>query len=119
MSPTDDAGDLEGVRSLKTMLRCRDFDAARRFYVEVLGLEVVEEWDSHADKGCIVGFGPDGGFLELLAASPEHAKHRPAFEELVANDKIELQIRVESVDAWVTRLYGIVEMAGPGSSPPR
>ena len=67
------------AHSLKTMLRTRDFDAARAFYVEVLGLEVVEEWDTEGDRGCIVGFGSGGGFLELLAPSPEHSKHRPAF----------------------------------------
>ena len=84
------------------MLRCRDLAASRRFYVDLLGLEVVEEWDDPGDQGCIVGFGPGGGFLEMLAVDPKHPEHRSDFEGPVANDKIELQIRVESVAAGPT-----------------
>ena len=71
------------IHSLKTMLRARDFNAARAFYGDVLGLPVVEEWDSEGDTGCIVGFGDGGGFLEILAPSPGHPKHRAAFEAQV------------------------------------
>jgi len=99
------------------MLRVRDFEASRRFYVDVLGLEVVEEWDTSGDRGCIVGFGPRGGFLEMLAPSPGNPKHRLEFEAPVVNDKIELQIHVESVDAWADRLSGVVETEGPVTRP--
>jgi len=105
------------TRSLKTMLRCRDFTAAREFYVDVLRLEIVEEWASPGDQGCIVGFGQGGGFLELLAPSPEHPKHRVAFEEQVANDKIELQIHVDSVDDWAERLAARMDVEGPVTRP--
>ena len=69
---------MKRALSLKTMLRCRDIAASRHFYVDLLGLDVVEEWSEPQDVGCIVGFGPGGGFLEMLAVDPEHAKHRPA-----------------------------------------
>ena len=105
------------ILSLKTMLRCRDLPASRRFYVDLLGLDVVEEWDDPDDKGCIVGFGSGGGFLEMLAVDADHAKHQPAFGERAVNDKIELQIRVDSVDAWAERLDGSIELEGPITRP--
>ncbi len=105
------------TRSLKTMLRAADFDAARRFYVGLLGLEVVEEWDQPDDRGCIVSFGPGGGFLEILAPNRNHPGHRPDFERAVANDKIELQVRVDDVDAWAAVLEGQVDTEGPVTRP--
>lgn len=105
------------AHSLKTKVRSRDLAASRAFYVGLLGLEVVEEWDDPGDRGFIVGFGPGGGFLEMLAVDPEHPGHLAAFEGPVANDKIELQIRVDSVDAWAERLAESVEIEGPVSRP--
>jgi catechol 2,3-dioxygenase-like lactoylglutathione lyase family enzyme len=107
------------TRSLKAMLRARDYDAARTFYVDVLGLSVVEAWDQPGDKGCIVAFGDGGGggFLEILAPSPDNPKHRPAFDLPVASDKIELQIHVDDVDAWAARLAGVVQTEGPVTRP--
>lgn len=105
------------ILSLKTMLRSRDLEASRRFYVDVLGLEVVEEWGEAGDRGFIVAFGQGAGFLELLGIDPDHPKHRPSFADSVANDKIELQIRVESVDGWVERLEGLAEVDGPVTRP--
>ena len=32
------------LKSLKTLIRCRDLERSRSFYTTVLGLEVVEEW---------------------------------------------------------------------------
>ena len=105
------------VHSLKTKVRSRDLAASRAFYVDLLGLEVVEEWDDPGDRGSIVGFISGGGFLEMLAVDPEHPGHLAAFEGPVANDKIELQIRVDSVDAWAERLAESVEIEGPVSRP--
>ena len=43
----------------------RDFDASRKFYVEVLGWQVVSEWtDNHGKKGVIVS---GGGVRVVLA----------------------------------------------------
>lgn len=46
-----------------------------------------------------------------------HPKHQPAFGERAANDKIELQIRVDSVDAWADRLAGSIDLEGPVTRP--
>ena len=105
------------ILSLKTMLRCRDLPASRRFYVDLLGLDVVGEWDDSGDRGCIVAVGSGGGFLEMLAVDCEHPKHQPAFAELDANDKTELQIRVDSVDVWAERLDGSIDFEGPVTRP--
>jgi uncharacterized glyoxalase superfamily protein PhnB len=53
----------------------------------------------------------------MLAVDPDHPKHRAAFEGPVASDKIELQIRVDSVDAWAERLEGTLGMEGPVTRP--
>lgn len=108
---------MNRVLSLKTILRCRDLATSRRFYVELLGLDVVEEWADPGDEGCILGFGTGGGFLELLAVDLDHPKHQPASADLVANDKVQLQIQVDSVDAWFERLDGSIEMEGPVTRP--
>ncbi len=108
---------MSPILSLKTMIRSRDLAASRRFYVDLLGLEVTEEWDDSGDRGFIVTFGSGAGFLELLAVDPEHPRHRPAFADPVVNDKIELQIEVDSVHAWVERLEGSIETEGPVTRP--
>ena len=108
---------MSPILSLKTMLRSRDLAASRRFYVDLLGLEVAQEWDDPGNRGLIVAFGSGGGFLELLAVDPEHPKHRPGFTDPVANDKIELQIKVDSVDAWAGRLEDSIETEGPVTRP--
>lgn len=105
------------ILSLKTMIRARDLSASRDFYTGLLGLAVVEEWDSPGDRGVILGFGPAGGFLEILEVNAALPKHRPAFNDPVANDKIELQIHVDDVDSWAERIMGAVEIDGPVSRP--
>jgi catechol 2,3-dioxygenase-like lactoylglutathione lyase family enzyme len=105
------------IHSLKTLVRCRDLAASRAFYVDLLGLEVVEEWDGAGDRGFIVGFGPGDGSLEMLAVDPESPRHVATFDGPVANDKIELQIRVDSVDEWAQRLAGEVDIEGPVTRP--
>jgi catechol 2,3-dioxygenase-like lactoylglutathione lyase family enzyme len=102
--------------SLKTMLRCGDFEGTRRFYTELLGLQVVEEWNDPGDRGCILRFGAGQGFLELLHAGPDEVGD-PAFAQRVANDKIEIQIHVASIDTWVKRLEGRVPFEGPVRRP--
>ena len=79
----------------------------------LLGLSVVEEWDNPGDQGCIVEFGPGGGFLELLGPAAATPRRRAEFESDVMNDKIELQVHVDSVDDWASDLQGVMEIEGP------
>ena len=82
------------LKSLKTLIRCRDLERSRSFYTTVLGLEVVEEWQQSQAKGCILAFGDGGkgGFLELAEVAPDNDRHDRAYALPVANDKMELQI---------------------------
>ena len=102
------------LHSIKATIRARDFDRARAFYAQVLSLPVAEEWDSPGDRGCIFQLG-DGGYLEVSAASADPRSQ--ASHQLEANDKVELQIRTDSLDAWVERFTGRVAMEGPVSRP--
>lgn len=103
-----------GARFLKALIRCRDLDASLAFYVDLLGLTVVEEWDDDGDRGFIVEFGSGGGLLELLASNPAHPSHDPDFHRDVVNDKIVLQIQVDAVDDWVDR---VDQVEGPVTRP--
>ena len=99
------------------MLPCRDLPASRRFYVALPGPHVAGVWDASGHRGCRGAVGSGGGFLEMLAVDCEHPKHQPAFAELAANDKTELQIRVDSVDVWAERLDGSIDFEGPVTRP--
>ena len=103
--------------SIKTAIRARDYRRARRFYEEVLKLEVVDDWDVKADRGCIFGFRGQGsnevtGFLELTPAldpGPEHEEPAP---------RVELQLRIASADAWTRRLDELgIAYEGPVDRP--
>src|SRR5687767_11461432 len=61
MSVRDQCSELEKTRmpslvSIKTVLRCRDFEASRRFYHSVLHLRILEEWNERLGQGAIFGF---------------------------------------------------------------
>jgi catechol 2,3-dioxygenase-like lactoylglutathione lyase family enzyme len=108
-----------GALSLKVVLRCRDFPASRRFYADVLGLPVVEEWDAPEGRGCVFGCGPTGreGFLEIYGMTREDPRYDPAFHAPVPTDKIDVQLGADSVDAWALRLEGRWPFEGPTALP--
>ena len=98
---------------MKTVIRARDFEVSRAFYSELLGLRVVEEWNEEDDRGAVfaLGVGHDGAYVEVSAASSDPRSQR--VHALAANDKVELQIHTDSVEAWVERLTGRVDLEGP------
>jgi glyoxylase I family protein len=100
---------------LKMIVCCRDLPASRRFYADVLGLPVVEEWDQEEGKGCIVAVGD--AQLELCEVPPSWEGYRPAYDQTVANDKVALQLRTDSVSDWVQRLAGRWEFEPPIDRP--
>ncbi len=53
--------------SLKTRPSTPLLAETRDWYRDLFGLEVLEEWDDPADRGCILGLGGSGGeaFLEI------------------------------------------------------
>lgn len=105
--------------SLKVVIRCADLPASRRFYADVLGLPVVEEWSEPQGRGCIFGFGSDGrsGFLEAYEMTRADPRYRPAFAEPLPVDKIDIQLGAGGLEAWVKRLRGAWPFEGPDSLP--
>jgi catechol 2,3-dioxygenase-like lactoylglutathione lyase family enzyme len=101
--------------SLKTVIRCADFDCARDFYTRVLGLPVAEEWSETEGRGAVFPIG--GGYLEIYAMTTADPRYRPAFREAVPSDKIDVQLRTTSLDEWVERLRGLWPFDGPAALP--
>ena len=118
MDNTGEALTSPAPRALKTVLRCARFDRSRAFYAGVLCLYQVEEWSEPQGRGCIFALEPGAaGCLEIYEMTPLDARFREAFTRPVANDKIDLQIRVDSVPAWVSRLCGRWPFDGPETLP--
>jgi len=86
------AAAMSVLLSLKTKLSTPLFVQTRNWYRDLFRLDVLEEWDEPADRGCILGFGGAGGdaFLEIY-----HCDEPLSFAGL------SLQFRVDSVDAFV------------------
>ena len=106
------------LQSVKTVIRVKDYRRSRRFYEQVLGLPVVEEWDQDSDVGCIFAFGaePGSGYLEISPTSTDR-RHR-AVHELESNDKLELQLRALSLDPWIERFSRLdIAFDGPVERP--
>ncbi len=58
--------------SLKTVIRTKNFETTKKFYTQLLNLEIIEEYDSgDGSRGCIVRFGSEGSnaFLEISEIS--------------------------------------------------
>jgi catechol 2,3-dioxygenase-like lactoylglutathione lyase family enzyme len=104
--------------SVKTVVRCAEFEKSRDFYTRVLRFEVVTEWEEREGRGCILRLpGSAGALFEIYEMSREDARFRQEFREPVRNDKIDVQIRTESVDLWAEVLRGIWEFEGPETLP--
>ncbi|MDN5204702.1 VOC family protein [Fulvivirgaceae bacterium BMA10] len=104
--------------SLKTVIRTRDFETSKKFYTEILNLAIVEEY-SGENRGCIVRLGPENSnaFFEISEIPEGHYYYDPSFSHTVANDKIDIQIRTDSVDYWANRLKEKWEARGPIERP--
>ncbi len=105
--------------TLKTVIRCADYRASRRFYHEVLGLEVLTEWDLPQGSGCTLGFGEAGfgGILELYQMTPADSRYDPAFGKPFPSDKVDLQLGTSDLAAWQARLDGVWPYEGPVTMP--
>ena len=102
-------------RSLKTVIRCADFDRSRDFYTRVLGLAVDEEWTEPQGRGCV--FAAGGARLEIYGMTKLDPRFQETFAQPLAGDKIDLQIHADSVDAWVELLQGVWPFDGPADLP--
>lgn len=105
--------------SLKIVIRCKNFLDSRRFYTDILKLPVLQEWGEEQGKGCVFGFGEHGnaGFLEIYEMTKADPRFRAEFLAPMSSDKIDIQLGMESLDAWIERLDGLVEFLGPATLP--
>src|SRR5262245_32103594 len=104
--------------SVKTVVRCRDFDASRRFYSSVLGLPLLDEWSEPQGRGAIFACGLDrSALLEIYQMTPNDPRYNPVFMSPLANDKIDIQLRTDSVHSWVGRLREAWPFDGPEDVP--
>ncbi len=101
---------------LKVVVRCISFARSRQFYVDVLGLPLLQEWDTPSGQGGMVRF-PDGAIVEIYEMRPADPRDQPAFHQPVASDKVELQLRTPSLDPWLARLDGRWPHEGPVTMP--
>jgi catechol 2,3-dioxygenase-like lactoylglutathione lyase family enzyme len=101
---------------LKTVIRCKDYGRSRRFYVEVLGLPLVAEWDEPRGRGGIVSLGGDG-LIEIDEMTAEDPRDQPAFHQPVASDKLELQLQSDDLDLWLRRVRDAWPFDGPVTMP--
>jgi catechol 2,3-dioxygenase-like lactoylglutathione lyase family enzyme len=106
-------------RSLKVVIRCASVDASRAFYTDILGLQVVEQWEEEEGRGAVLSAGDAaaGALIEIYEMSPADRRFDPRFRQPVASDKIDLQLRTASVDDWAARLRGRWPFEGPEDLP--
>ena len=109
--------DLQG---LKTVIRTSNFDRSKNFYCSFLDLKIVEEYDDeNGSKGCILRFPAEknNALIEISEIKPSNDFYQPAFDRTIANDKIEFQIKTNSVDYWTERLNKVWKTQGPFDRP--
>jgi len=102
---------MEGFISLKTTIRTKNFESSKMFYSTVLQLKIVEEYDDkNGSQGCILRIGSEesNAFVEI---SEIEAKHD------FLNDKIDLQIKTNSILYWAERLQKLWKVSGPIDRP--
>ncbi len=116
----NDSHSHNSLLSLKTVIRTKNFEASRIFYIQVLDLTIIEEYDDgNGSKGVIVRFGPDGSnaFLEISEILADHSFYQKAFDQDFENNKASIQLRTDNVAFWVDKLKDTWEVRGPIARP--
>lgn len=93
--------------SAKTVIRTKDFEASKAFYMEVLQLELYESYDDgDGSCGIILRIGDENStaLLEISEIKDFHEYHQKAFDKKFASNKAGLQIRTDDVHFWANRL---------------
>jgi lactoylglutathione lyase len=104
------------VRELRLAVTVDDYEAAVRFYRDVLGLPVIQEWNEPSGSGAILDAGR--GTLELLSVAQAELVDRIEVGERVAGP-IRLALEVEDSEETAKALVvgGAEEVAGPVVTP--
>ena len=97
------------MTGLKTRIETTRFQECVDFYIQHLGMKVLQSWDHNSDRGAILGF--------------TSAELGEAFLEIAYNEKprhfdgLSLQFRVRELDQVVNRLNGVIDFRGPEPRP--
>ena len=104
-----------GFHSMKFVIRCMDIGRSRLFYEVLMGLDPAEEWTDAQGSGCIYQLGEDAraGSIEVIEMPKDSPRYRDEFARPFESEKIDLQFRVPSLEAWVRRLKGKWDFDGP------
>ena len=110
---------MPDLKSLKTVIRCADFASSLHFYSHILGLTLIDEWEETGGRGCILAFArsQDEGYLEIYEMSSDNPRYQPSFSAPFQHDKIDLQLRTDSLDEWVDTLRETWPFEGPEELP--
>ena len=104
---------------LKVVLRVADLAVSRRFYTEILGLQILIEWEEEQGNGCIMRCGDEAtdGEIELYQMTELDERYDPRFGQPFSSDKIDLQLRTPSLTTWITNLADKWPFEGPETLP--
>ena len=84
----------------------------------MLALTVAEEWDELQGRGCILTLDASTSALfELYEMRPADKRFQAAFTLQLTNDKLDPQLKTDSVDSWAARLSGVWPYEGPEDLP--
>lgn len=97
-----------GAIVMKTQILTTDIVASSRFYIDILNMEIVDQWDDPDDKGMILkpAGGDMSGQLELYASDQQHR-----FEGM------SIQFKVADISVFAAGLPDTIEYSGPTLRP--
>ncbi len=103
------------LNHFKMVLRCANIQRSREFYTRVLGFIVQQAWTEEEGRGCILALseGETSAGFELYEMNRVDHRFSESFTRRLENDKIDVQLRTDSVDRWVVKLSGVWPFSGP------
>ncbi len=120
MENSENKMDQDRLSDVKTVIRIKDFKASKKFYSEILGLKIVEEYNGEKGvQGCIlrIGESSSSSFIEISAIDADHYYFDNSYSKDIESDKIDLQIKTNSIDYWENYLKGKWKARGPVDRP--
>src|SRR3954452_13800967 len=102
------------LNQMKVVLRCANIQRSRAFYTQVLGFSVLQAWTEDEGRGCVLAIDEQQRVaFELYEMTALDRRYDEAFRRPLENDKIDLQLKTDSVDRWVEKLSGVWPFSGP------
>lgn len=107
------------IEEVKTVIRCRDYDASLDFYHHLLGFPIIEQWEEEDGTGCIFApvVGTSVGCIEIYEMRASAARWDSTFSDAITSDKIDIQLRTPDLQSWIDRLNGRWSFSDPETTP--